>query len=306
MNRPIRNIIPSRLGIYVSLTLCLFLPSFLAAEDSFNFIVTADMRQYAGPEYDTSDYFLGVCEAIRGVGKGAFMVSPGDIDPPQGVRYTLDKVFGADYLWYPVVGNHEAETPADMTWLREWGRGDIPNLVRRGPQNGTETTYSFDYGQVHFVVLNQYYDGSSDVGTNGDVVDELYAWLKTDLEANSKPITFVFGHEPIMPIADADNGRIRHLDDCLNAHQENNHRFQVLLRKHKVRGLFVGHTHNYSAAKINGLWQIDAGHCRGLGDKGAPSTFLKVSVQGQGCTVDVYRQESGGKGYRLTRTVTLD
>ena len=80
----------------------------------FSFIVTSDMREFAGPEYQTSDYFLGTCEAILKVGKGAFMVSPGDIDPPQHVYATISKVLGKDYPWYPVVGNHEAETPEEI------------------------------------------------------------------------------------------------------------------------------------------------------------------------------------------------
>ncbi len=277
-----------------------------ADDTNYAFIVTADMREYAGPDYESSQYFQGACEAIRDVGKGAFMVSPGDIDPPWNVRNTIDRVLGQDYLWYPAVGNHEAETKADMAWLRDWGRGTIPNQVRKGPPNGEETTYSFDYQNAHFVVINQYYDGKSDIGTNGDVTDPLYQWLKADLEANAQPLTFVFGHEPIVSIPDADNGRQRHKDDCLNAHPENNHRFRALLVEHEVAAFFCGHTHDYSAALINGLWQIDAGHSRGLGDKEARSTFLRVRVNGDNVSVEVYRDDSAGGPYQLTRTVVLD
>ena len=80
----------------------------------FSFDVTCDMRKFAGPDYQTSQYFMGVCEAIREIGKGAFMVSPGDIDPPWQVSETINKILDEDYYWYPVVGNHEAETPEDM------------------------------------------------------------------------------------------------------------------------------------------------------------------------------------------------
>ncbi len=277
-----------------------------ANDDNFTFIVTADMREYAGPDYASSQYFQGTCEAIRDVGKGAFMVSPGDIDPPWNVRNTIDRVLGRDYLWYPVIGNHEAETKADMAWLRDWGRGAIPHLVRRGPTNGEETTYSFDFQNTHFVVINQYYDGNSDTGTDGDVTDPLYQWLKADFKANTKPLTFVFGHEPIVSIPDADNSRHRHQGDCLNAYPENNHRFHVLLVEHNVTAFFCGHTHDYSAALINGLWQIDAGHSRGLGDKGARSTFLRVLVGDDNVCVEVYRDDPSGGPYQLTRTVVLD
>jgi len=271
----------------------------------FSFDVTADMREFAGPEYQSSQYFMGTCEAIRQVGKGAFMVSPGDIDPPQYVSDTIKKVLGKQYLWYPVVGNHEAETREDMEWLRNWGSGRIPNLVRRGPENCEETTYSVDYKNAHFVILNQYYDGELDTGTNGDICEPLYQWLKNDLEANTKPFIFVFGHEPMVSIPDADNGRHRHKGDNLDEHPQNNHRFQVLLRKHNVTAYINGHTHDFSFAKINGLWQLDAGHCRGKGDRGAQSTFLKVWVGRRNCWAEVYRDDANGGLYSLTRTITL-
>jgi len=275
-------------------------------EAVFSHIVAADMRQYAGPKYQTSQYFLGTCEAILKIGKGAFMVSPGDIDPPQHASDTVRKVLGEDYPWYPVVGNHEAETEDDMIWLRNWARQGIPNLVRKGPENSEETTYSFDFRNAHFVVINEYYDGKSDSKNNGDVIEPLYRWLKDDLEANTKPFVFVFGHEPLVSIPDYHNGRHRHKGDNLDAHPKTSHRFQQLLRKHKVVAYICGHTHNFSYSRINGLLQLDAGHCRGIGDKGARSTFLKVFVGKKTCWVEVYRDDANGGPYVLTQTITLD
>jgi hypothetical protein len=270
-----------------------------ASSPKFSFDVTADMRKYTPPEYPSSEYYLGCCEAIAEVGKGAFMISPGDIDPPQYVYETNRKVFGDDYPWYPVVGNHEAETTEDMAWLRKYLSKPVDGLVRKGPENCTETTYSFDYEDVHFAVINQYYDGKSDTGTKGDVVDELYEWLKTDLEENTKPMVFVIGHEPLVSLPDADNGRHRHQGDNLDEHPKNSHRFQQLLRKHKVAAYLCGHTHGFSYATINGITQIDVGHCRGKGDKGAPSTFVKIHVYKDYWVADVYRNDSKGGKYTL-------
>jgi len=295
------------LVLIFALVLSYSLTARLSKEETvFSFIVTVDMRQYAGPKYHSSQYFQGTCEAIREVGKGSFMVSPGDIDPPQYVFDMVKKIFGEEYAWYPVVGNHEAETPEDMAWLRDWGSGDIPNLIRRGPENGEETTYSFDFEHAHFVALNEYYDGKSDVGTDGDISEPLYNWLKNDLAANKKPFVFVFGHEPIVSIPDFDNGRHRHKGDNLDAYPENNQRFQELLRRYGVMAYICGHTHNFSFAKINGLWQIDAGHCRGVAETGARSTFLKIMVGKNSCRVEVYRDDSKGGKYALTNTIMLD
>ena len=52
-------------------------------ETSLTFTIVADQRYYTGPgQYDTSSYFRGALEAIDQIGVGAFLVSPGDIDPP--------------------------------------------------------------------------------------------------------------------------------------------------------------------------------------------------------------------------------
>ena len=272
----------------------------------FSFTVTADMRRFAGPSYQSSRYFMGACEAVRDFGKGAFMVSVGDIDPPADVHNTVGRILGKEYTWYPVVGNHEAETPDDMAWLRDWGRKEIPNLVRRGPRNCEGTTYSFDVGSAHLVVVNLYYDGKSDSGADGDVCESLYEWLKNDLESSSKRFTFVFGHEPIISIPDMDNGRYKPHKGLWKAHPERCHCFQQLLLKHRITAYICGDTHNTSVVKINGLWQLDAGHCRGIGDKGARSTFFKVRVGENRCRVEVYRDDGNGGPYSLTRTILLD
>ena len=36
-----------------------------AAKEEFSFIVAADMRQYAGPEYQSRDYVRGAAEAVK-------------------------------------------------------------------------------------------------------------------------------------------------------------------------------------------------------------------------------------------------
>ncbi len=276
----------------------------------FTFAITADMRGYSGPgSYDTAQFFRGANEAIASLGSGAFMISPGDIDPPAGVQWTIKQYLGENYLWYPVVGNHEAETSEDMEWLRTYdydpNGGTPPNVVNVGPAACEETTYSFDYGNSHFVILNEYCDGTSDTGTDGDVVGALYDWLVADLNATDKAHVFVFGHEPAYPQPDADNGRERHMLDSLNQHPGNRDRFWNLLREKEVAAYICGHTHNYSAVDIDGVWQLDAGHARGMGDTGARSTFILVHVDFGLVSFETYRDDANGGPYTLTDTSVL-
>jgi 3',5'-cyclic AMP phosphodiesterase CpdA len=193
------------------------------------------------------------------------MISPGDLDvrPPSAVRDMINQTIGEDYPWYPVLGNHDPESPSSMHYLREYST-TLPNVVNRGPQGCEETTFSFDYGDAHFVVLNQYFDGEKDWGLEGEVVPELLEWLEADLEATAKSRIFVFGHEPLIAIPDMDNGRLRHQGDSLDEDPENAFAFHQLMLKYGVDAYVCGHTHNTSYAKINGLWQLDPGHARGL------------------------------------------
>jgi predicted phosphodiesterase len=268
----------------------------------FTFAVTADMRNYAGPgNWDTPEYFRGAAEAIAARGQTAFMVSPGDIDPPADVLWTISQTLGPSYMWYPVAGNHETETLADMVWLRAYDYG----TVNPGPSGCPETTYSFDHGNAHFVMLNEYCDAAGDSVTNGDIPDHLYDWLAADLQATQAKYVFVFGHEPAFPQPDADNGRIRHAFDSLNANTANRDRFWALLKSEGVIAYICGHTHNYSVNKLDGVWQMDAGHARGLGDNGARSTFLLVRVHTDGVAFEAYRDDNHGGAYTLRQAGIL-
>lgn len=267
---------------------------------SFSFAVTADMRNYTGTNIN---YFRGVCERLFYGGPGDFMISPGDIDPPGAVYSNLQTYLGSDYLWYPVSGNHETETMEDMEWLRAYNLGgnSLPGVVNTGPTGGEETTYSFDYGNVHFVILNEYYDGDSDTATEGDIPDQLYNWLISDFASNTKPVTLVFGHEPAFPMPDEESGRLRHDTNSLNQFPSNRDRFWSALKNNNVTAYFCGHTHNYSKTLIDNLWQIDVGHARGTGDTGSRSTFILVYIMDNNSIwTSTYRLNLNSNQYELT------
>jgi len=288
--------------------LAVFTVSGCAQSSRFSFDATADARNFTPPEYPGPQYFLGVCQAIKKVGPGAFMVSPGDMEPPDRVRTTLDTVFGQDYAWYDALGNHELENPEYVSYLRDYNRNGttLPRIIRPGPPGAVETCYSFDHGNAHFVVTNQYFDGASDTAPGGGTVsDALYDWVADDLSRTRKPYIFVVGHEPAYPMPDMDNGRLRHVEKSLDKHPDKRDRFWSLLARQNVTAFLCGHSHNASISKINGVWQVDVGHARGAGDDGAPSTFVKFHVEPDGVRCEYYRANPKGEDYRLTHTQQL-
>jgi predicted phosphodiesterase len=155
------------------------------------------------------------------------------------------------------------------------------------------------------VVLNEYCDVSGDTVTGGDITDHLYNWLVADLEATDQEHIFVFGHEPAYPQPDADNGRESHMADSLNFDPAHRDRFWELLKTQAVDAYICGHTHNYSAVEIDGVWQLDTGHARGWGDVGASSTFVIIQVHGDTVTFETFRDDAMGGDYTLTYSGTL-
>jgi hypothetical protein len=273
------------------------------------FVVTSDMRYFSGAgEYDSASYFRGACQTVTDIGRGAFMVVPGDPDPVGKAEWSIAQVVGAEYRWYPIVGNHElpgrgveSYSSQNLEWIRAHDHG----VVNGGPGGFPETTYSFDFGIAHFVVLNEYCDTAGDSITDGDMPDHLFDWLAQDLQNTISRYVFIIEHEPAYPQADADNGRLRHSGDSLDKYPVHRDRYWNLLRTEGVVAYICGHNHNYSAVPFSGVWQIDAGHSRGLGDTGARSTIIFIDVSEEAVTFRTYRDDASSGLYTLFETGTL-
>jgi len=246
----------------------------LAGAETFRFTVYCDHRPVQPENIPRWEWLLD--EMSRNIiDEGVFHIMPGDFEPPRYTDASLKLQFGEDVVWYPVVGNHEFDKPAYIQWIRN-AYFSLPHVVNQGPAGCETTTYSWDYGNAHFVALNQYYDGVSDTVKGGDIVDELYYWLEADLEANTKPVIFVFGHEPAYP-------EYRHVSDSLNKYPAHRDRFWKLLNDEKVMAYFCGHTHHYYAKQVDGdwatfTWQVDVGNAGNPTSTEPWQTFIDVTV----------------------------
>lgn len=276
----------------------------------FSFVVTSDMSYTGAQEYiDYPHFFSALLGYIKSFGPGEFMISTGDVLPAVDTSWTIDQELGEDYLWFPLPGNHDFGS-ADFNFLQNYNYdpngAEEPNIVHWGPETCPRTTYSFDFQNSHFVMLNVYCNEDSPRGIDGSISDTIYNWLLADLAETAKEHIFVFGHEPAFPQPDDQTRIMNHLNDSLDQYPEARDRFWALLAQYQVVSYIHGHTHNYSAVEINDVWEIDAGHATGTRYMPSPGTFLIITVEGESINLKAYRgEEAPGFGYLLREGLTL-
>jgi 3',5'-cyclic AMP phosphodiesterase CpdA len=244
--------------------------------------------------------------------RGAFAMTAGDVGSVKGIRKVVDECVAVTYPWYVAPGNHDlrSDTMAALRALNPDGKS-LPNIVNRGPPHCEETTYSFRYENCHFVILNQYYDGKSDIGYKtgnsdgkGRICDALYNWLEADLDAaRADPKVrhiFVTAHEPLYYITDRDSPLDFNLNDeyDLGRDPENRNRFWNLLKQKGVVAFFCGHHHQFRAHRMdeNDVWQVLSAWGRGCDPlhasdrwKHVKCTFAKITVNGGTVAYEAYR-----------------
>jgi hypothetical protein len=91
----------------------------------------------------------------------------------------------------PVSGNHEHFGSKDESrpqyWAAQW------SLPQNGPEGLKSQVYSYDYGPVHFVVLDSQQEEQK---KHGDILKIQQTWLEADLAASKAKWTIVFFHKP--------------------------------------------------------------------------------------------------------------
>jgi hypothetical protein len=165
-----------------------------------------------------------------------------------------------------VRGNHESGA---TYWKRYW-----PEPFQSGG-----LYWSFDYGPMHVVMLDQY--------TSYTPGSAQYNWLKADLAASTKTWKFVVYHEPGWSASGGHANNTTVQQDL-----------QPLFVQYGVSVVFNGHNHYYARASVSGVTHLT------LGGGGAPSY---TPASGQPDIVKTYKGNSFGEfsisGNTLTGTI---
>ncbi|MEK7447741.1 MAG: metallophosphoesterase [Patescibacteria group bacterium] len=133
----------------------------------------------------------------------------------------ITKEMRANTNFYPVLGNHEKDSPL---------------FYSNFELSGNEQWYSINFNKVHFIVLNSTKD--LNIGS------EQYKWLENDLANIGKDIKFkvvIFHHPPY--------STGKHDEDELGLRKS----VVPLLERNGVRAVFSGHDHDYERSEVNGI-----------------------------------------------------
>jgi hypothetical protein len=186
---------------------------------------------------------------------------------------------------YAAMGNHDNfQNKGTKAWQ------DVFNFPNNGPDGHKEMTYSFDFKNSHFVILD------SDEPDEHQVDEAQRAWLDRDLAANSKETTFVIFHEPAWPVSSK-------ISESLDKQAGQRDALWSIITKHKVTAVFNGHEHIVSRRKIGDVYQFVFGStdsfdhdlpARGVAEYSnrGQGRFGIVSVAGKEVTVKTFTTEN--------------
>lgn len=131
----------------------------------------------------------------------------------------------------PVTGNHEYYTPQ----RRQFTMPVLFTAQLKLPLNGPETlkgqVYSFDYGDVHFVMLDSQAGEQREFVP--DMLEQQKVWLENDLQSTRKKWKIAFLHRPLYNNKPEDNDAIRKA-------------FGPIFDKYHIDVVFTGHDHAYA------------------------------------------------------------
>jgi hypothetical protein len=140
-------------------------------------------------------------------------------------------------LW-PTLGNHDGHSADSATQTGPYyGIFTLPrNAEAGGVASGTEAYYSFDHGNIHFVVLDSY---ETDRSTTGAMM----SWLRADLQAATADWLIAFWHHP--PYSKGS-----HNSDTETELIQMRERFLPVLEDFGVDLVLTGHSHSYERSKF--------------------------------------------------------
>jgi acid phosphatase type 7 len=156
-----------------------------------------------------------------------------------------DKLLKQSVLW-PSPGNHEYGSNATRMNDHAIAYYDIFTVPKTAQAGGvasnTESFYSYNYGNVHFISLDSY-GKESNTYRLYDTLGPQVVWLKQDLAANTQKWTVAYWHHAPYSLTSHNSDTETEL---VNIRQN----LLKILERYKVDLVLCGHSHGYERSKL--------------------------------------------------------
>ena len=274
--------------------------------DAFSFLYFGDIQVKSDAAAEFAAFGKLASDALTRNPTAAFALQGGDI-VESGIRTEQWAMFlnaATDAFsrvpFMPTNGNHESNFPSGKPELYL----DTFTLPRNGPEGFAEEFYSFDYGDVHVLVLNDWVFSGEQRLTDAQQA-RLDAWVAADLVRSAATWKIVLTHVPIYAV---------HSDRTSTKAREH---WLPLFEKYGVSLMLVGHQHVYSRLRplTGGVTDYDDGIVQIMGNAGQKHyssadetlaertiynvpTYQVLSVDGDSLTVQTFN----GDGTELDYT----
>lgn len=235
----------------------------------------------------TNDFSNGVTELTKDLnnivsqsptGKVDAIFALGDMETVTKWNEAHKASTAKDIPAYSIVGNHDVVDIAKIKALRP-----TKYPIRPGLPGTSETTYSLNIGELHIIVVNEYWDGKTNEGwigggiDGGEIGDALRKWISEDIISTDSMYIAVLGHEPAYPDK-------RHIGNSLDWNKASRDAFQNMLNSLGADIYGSGHTHFASVSQHGTVAHIQAGVSGAkAGDNGDSfSSMFFIHILGNG------------------------
>ena len=237
-------------------------PLHTAGEEGFQCLIFPDSQSS-----DYSDWEHLAQEAAWRNPEAAFFVNMGDIVDNgedhtqwQAWFHAVDGIVNR-MPFVPVMGNHE-------TYNQNW-KVRLPEAYLKYfavPENGSRDFaryyYSFDYGPVHFMVLNSQWDETEDFKSG--LKEEQIEWLRKDAQQSTKQWKIVLIHKDVLQY------RIHNRPERQEGISDVGEAFMPLFEELGIDIVFSAHLHTYR----------NRGHIRGNHHDSKGPLYILTGVAG--------------------------
>lgn len=216
---------------------------------------------------DYSDWENLAQNAAKRNPQAAFFINMGDIvdngeDHTQwqawfhGVEGIIDRL-----PFVPLMGNHETY---DQNWKVRLPEAYLHYFAvpENGSQDFSRYYYSFDYGPVHFIVLNSQWQETEDFKPG--LMEEQLNWLRQDASASRKKWKIVLVHKDVLQY------RIHKRPERQEGISDLGRNFMPLFDKLGIDLVFTAHLHTYR----------NRGHIKNFQRDGSGPLYILTGVAG--------------------------